>query len=62
MQPRRPSARDRVQIAARSESSPRTVDRCYAGHNVHDTTRARIEAAARDLGLPPPPVHSGDAA
>lgn len=53
-----PTPRERVQIAARSEAAPRTVQRCYRGEPVHDTTRARITRAAAELGLPlPPPGH-----
>lgn len=35
---------------------PETVRRCYAGEAVRPLTRMRIERAARELGLPLPPV------
>jgi|GEM_PF-6584151 len=47
--------RDTVRIAARAEVTPRTVSRAYNGCRTYDTTRARIERAARELELPPPP-------
>ena len=50
------SSPERVRIAAASDSSPRTVDRAYRGERIHETTRARITRAARELGLPAPPA------
>ncbi len=50
-----PTPREQVQIAARADVAPRTVLRAYRGERTYDTTRARIERAARDLDLPPPP-------
>lgn len=43
----------KLQLALRSDSSPRTVDRWLHGARVHDTTRRRLERAARELGLYP---------
>jgi len=36
--------------------TPETARRCYAGDPVRVMTRLRIERAARELGLPPPPA------
>ena len=49
------SARDRTRIAAHAICSSRTVDRVYAGGG-SDYSRARVERAAVELGLPSPPV------
>lgn len=46
---------DQVRIAAHADVAPNTVHRAYAGGRSHSTTRARIERAARELGLPLPP-------
>jgi hypothetical protein len=51
-----PTPREQVQIAARGECAPKTVARAYRGMPIYDTTRARIERAAQELGLPLPPA------
>jgi hypothetical protein len=45
----------RTLIAARAAQCTRTIDRIYAGKNTYASTRARVVAAARELGLPLPP-------
>jgi len=47
---------DRVRIAAQATVDPRTVMRIYAGERATPNVRDRVERAARDLGLPPPPA------
>ena len=50
------SAHDVRRIAVAGAVHPRTVTSAYRGDTIRSTTRARIEQAARDLGLPPPPA------
>lgn len=51
-----PNPTDRIRIAATATVSERTVARAYSGANLASTTRARIERAAQELGLPLPPA------
>jgi DNA-binding LacI/PurR family transcriptional regulator len=46
---------DRLRIAALATVSESTVRRAYLGRPTESTTRARIEAAAGELGYPLPP-------
>ena len=49
------SAHDERRVAVCSISHPRTVRRAYRGDEIRSTSRARIVAAATELGLPLPP-------
>jgi len=59
-----PSPIDRIRIAAVATCCERTVTRAYQGASIASTTRARINAAAVQLGLPmvPEPANSATAA
>ena len=48
------TAHDRIRIAAQAIVCPRTVARVYNGAGTA-YSRARVRAAAQELGLPPPP-------
>jgi len=52
----RMTPRQRMQIAIRANRALITVDRLYAGKPGCSTSRAAIEQAAHELGLPPPPA------
>jgi hypothetical protein len=60
---RRLSAHEERAVAVAACADPRTVRRVVAGEHVCSTTRARVEAALRELGLaePPPVTASGKA-
>jgi hypothetical protein len=49
----RPSAPQRVQIAARAILAPKTVDRVYDGRG-SEYSFERVSAAAQELNLPQP--------
>jgi hypothetical protein len=51
-----PTAHDRIRIAATAAVDPRTVLDAYKGKPIRSTCAARIDAAARILGLPLPPT------
>ena len=51
----KPTPQERMRLAVAADVSLRTVDRCYEGLRVHDTTRRRICSAAQELGYPEPP-------
>jgi hypothetical protein len=51
------SPHDRIRLAAQAIVHPRTVLRVYAG-TAQEMSRLRVEAAARHLGLPLPPMRS----
>jgi DNA-binding LacI/PurR family transcriptional regulator len=52
------SAHDRIRLAAAAVASPDTVERYYRDPtSVRSTSAARIERAARELGLPLPTPH-----
>lgn len=46
----------RMQIAVRARRALITIERVYKGCVATTTTRAAVEDAARELGLPPPPA------
>jgi DNA-binding LacI/PurR family transcriptional regulator len=54
------SPHDLRRIAATGVLFPRTVERFYKGLPVRSTTRARIEQAARELGLPLPATEGSE--
>lgn len=47
---------DRIRIQGESFVDERTVAKCYRGERVTSATRARVEQAARRLGIAPPPA------
>jgi len=44
----------RRQIATKALVEPKTVDKCYRGKPVRETTALRVVAAAQELGIPLP--------
>lgn len=58
---RKPTAYEKMQIAARIFRTVRTVDRLYDGKKVSEPTYRGALHASRELGLPePPPPRDGD--
>jgi hypothetical protein len=53
---------DRRLLAARALMPERTVRRAYSGESCKPTTLARLECAAAELKLPPPPRQGAHAA
>ena len=50
-----PTPHDRLTIALTAGCCERTVLRAYRGDRIASSTRARVERAAVELGLAPPP-------
>lgn len=50
------SRADRIRIQGESFVDERTVAKCYRGEHVTSATRARVERAAQQLGIAPPPA------
>ena len=50
------SSSTRMRLALAAGCSEKTIGRAYGGARVHSTTRERLNAAARELGVALPPV------